>query len=98
MVEGIELHHSNFHGLFDDIRLAKQALRDYAEPFARQVLGDLFVDNLSGWRGWDVTPVYSDRVLVALDFVRILYNDRGPDERKAIRVSFPLFDKATYNL
>lgn len=98
MIDGIDLHHGDFRYLFDKVQEAKAALRSYAEPFVRHVLDGSYLDETNTWTGWEVNPVYKNGVLIALDFVGILYDDRGPTQRKIERVTFSLFDPATYNL
>lgn len=81
-------HQADFASLFEAKQVASQRLRDYAEPFARYVIGDQYFDNTSGFLAWDVVPVYRDSVLVALDFVKIVHDDRGPSTRRSSRVEF----------
>lgn len=88
-IEGLDLHRDDFTALFGAVTDAQQRLRSYAEPFARQVLGDEYVDNPNGWLGWVVQPAYSvSGGLVALHFTAIIYDDRSPATRKTIRVEF----------
>lgn len=90
MIEGFELHRTDFDHLFDAMRVAKSRLRNYAEPFARQVLGAATVDSKNGWVHWDVKPAYSldGESLVGVDFIRIIYDDRGAPTRTVKREHF----------
>lgn len=88
-IEGLHLHRDDFAGLFIAKHEANEALRDYAEQFARLALGGQWVDDPTGWLGWDVAPVYGPTgVLVALDFSAITHDDRSPGTRKTTRVEF----------
>jgi hypothetical protein len=88
-IEGLDKHRDDFASLFQAKVDAAIALREYATPFARVALGDSFVDNPSGWQGWDVSPIYDPQVgLSGLNFTAIVYDDRGPDSRKTIQVTF----------
>lgn len=83
-----QLDQAEFSDRFTALHSARGCLRDFAEPFARGVLGDQYIDDTTGWLGWDVTPVYTDDVLTALDFVAIIDDDRGPGSRVPTRVKF----------
>lgn len=87
-IEGLDRQRDTYAFLFGLKRDANIALRMEAEPVARMVLGDQFVDNPTGWLGWDVAPVYDGDDLVALNFTSIVHDDCGPDQRKTVRVAF----------
>jgi len=87
-IEGLDAIRTDIAALFETKRSAAQTLRDLAEPFAREAVGDQFVDDPYGYLGWDVSPVFADGVLIALDFVQITHDDRGPGRRKTKRVVF----------
>lgn len=97
-IEGFDLHRKDFDWLFGAVTTAKQRLRDYAEPFARHVLGDQYLDETNTWTGWDVRPVYKGGALIALDFDAIIHDDRGPSTVRSSRITFSQFDPAIYSL
>lgn len=89
MIEGFEKHKGEFAFLFDTQRAARQSLRTYAEPFARKVLGENVVDSTNGWVHWDLRPVYGvDGELQAIDFIKIIDDDRGAPYRSTVREHF----------
>lgn len=77
-----------FARLFNEVKMAQSALRDYARPFARQRLGNQYVDNANGYLGWDVVGVWDGGSLVGLDFKAITADDRGPATFRNFREMF----------
>lgn len=85
----LDLHRNDFAYLFGQVRSTKEDLRTYAQPFARMVLGDQFIDDTHGWLGWEVAPVYGpDSVLIGVDFRATTQDDRGPATVKTTRIDF----------
>lgn len=68
-MSGIVEERETLTALFAAKSDAHRVLRDFVEPYAREYLGDSYVDNPTGWQSWDVRPNCVDGVLLGVTFV-----------------------------